>query len=89
MSYATRQKKGQLLCAKLSEAVAHIAPGGIGRWDRVWEIVDRPSVKFMLALTEWETNPCTDAAKAVSHAYDDVVTAWRVAADEYATEKSA
>ncbi len=89
MSYADRQQKGQLLCQKLAEAVAGIAPKGIGHWDRAWEIVDRPSVKFMLALTAWETNPSTDVAKAVSRAYDDLLSAWRVAADEYAAERSA
>ena len=89
MSYADRQAKGQLLCQKLTEAVANIAPRGIGRWDRVWQIVDAPSARFMLALSAWETGPSNDAAMNVSSAYDDVLDAWRVAAAEYAAEWSA
>ena len=89
MSYATRQAKGRLLCCKLSDAVAHVVPGGIGGWDRAWEIVDRPSAEFMVALSAWETSPSTDAAMGVSSAFDHVLSAWREAAAEYATERSA
>ncbi len=89
MSYASRQEKGRLLCQKLAETVAHIAPTGIGRWDRCWQIVDPPSAGFMLALSAWETSPSNDAAMDVSSAYDDVLDAWRQASSEYTTEGAA
>ena len=86
--YAERQEKGRLLCQKLAEAVATMAPKGIGRWDRCWEVVDVPSGEFMVALTVWEAEPSDEAALQVSNAYDAVMAAWRVAAFEYTTEKA-
>ena len=65
---------------------AVIAPKGIGRWDRAWEIVDAPSGAFVIALTAWETSPSDEAALVVSGAYDGVLNAWREAASEYTTE---
>ena len=88
MSYADRQAKGRLLSWKLAEAVAILAPKGIGHWDRCWKVVDGPSAEFMLALISWERSPSDDAAMAVSSAYDNVLGAWRQAAAEYATERA-
>ena len=86
MSYSDRQEKGRLLCEKLAAAVASIAPEGIGRWDRCWEVVDAPSAEFMVALTSWETSPSDEAVTTASRAYDGVLDAWRQAAAEYTTE---
>ena len=88
MRYAERQEKGRLLCWKLAEAVANIAPRGISRWDRAWQIVDGPGAEYMVALISWETNPSDAAALQVSDAYDAVIAAWRVAVAECATERS-
>ena len=89
MSYATRQEKGRLLCQKLAEAVASIAPKGIGGWDRVWEIVDGPSAEFMVALSGWETNPTDELRLRVSNCYDGVLAAWRQADVEYTRRATA
>ena len=86
--YAGRQEKGRLLCQKLAEAVAHIAPREIGRWDRAWTIVDGPSATFMAALSAWEIDPSDLTMQRVSDAYDEVTDAWRNAAAEYTTEKA-
>ncbi len=86
--YADRREKGRILCHKLAEAVASIAPKGISHWDRCWEVVDGPGAEYMLALTSWERSPSDEAAMAVSSAYDEVLDAWRQAAVEYATERA-
>ena len=89
MSYADRQETGRLLSRKLAEAVAIIAPRGIGRWDRCWEVVDAPSGEFMTALSAWEIDPSDVTMQRVSDAYDAVMAAWHVAVAEYTTEGAA
>ena len=89
MSYANRQAKGKILCQKLAEAVAKIAPNGIGRWDRCWEVVDAPSVEFMIELSAWEVDPSDVTMQRVSNAYDAVMAAWRIAVSEYVAEGAA
>ena len=89
MSYADRQEKGRLLSWKLAEAVAIIAPRGIGRWDRCWEVVDAPGGEFMTALSSWERDPSDVTMQRVSDAYDAVMEAWHVAVAEYTTEGAA
>ena len=89
MTYEQRQAKGKILCQKLSEAVAHIVPEGIGRWDRAWEIVDSSSAIFMNALSAWEIDPSDATMQRVSDAYDAVLDAWRRAAAEFCAERSA
>ena len=86
MSHADRREKGRILCQKLAEAVASIAPKGIGRWDRCWEVVDAPSAEFMTALSAWEIDPSDMTMQLVHDAYDVVMAAWRVAVAEYTTE---
>ena len=89
MTYDQRQAKGKILCQKLAEAVASVAPKGIGRWDRCWEVVDGPSAEFMTALSAWEIDPSDVTMQRVSDAYDAVMAAWRVAVAEYTTEGAA
>ena len=89
MSYTTRQEKGRLLCQRLAEAVASIAPEGIDGWDRAWEIVDGSSTEFMLALSSWETAPTDELRLRVSDCYDDVLAAWTQAAAEYTRRATA
>ena len=88
MSYSQRQQEGRQLCERLAERVAKVVPDGIGRWDRVWQVVDAPSAEFMLALAQWETVPTNEHRFGVSHAYDDVLDAWRNAAAEYTVKKA-
>ena len=83
MSHADRREKGRILCQKLAEAVASIAPKGIGRWDHCWEVVDAPSAEFMTALSAWEIDPSDMTMQRVSDAYDLVLESWRFAAAEF------
>ena len=89
MSYADRQETGRLLSRKLAEAVAIIAPRGIGRWDRCWEVVDGPGANYMTALSAWEIDPSDVTMQRVSDAYDAVMAAWRIAVSEYVAEGAA
>ena len=89
MTHGERQAKGKILCEKLTEAVAYIAPEEIGRWDRTWQIVDAPGAEFMTALSTWELDPSDVAMQRVSDAYDAVMAAWRLAVAEYVVERSA
>ena len=84
MTFDQRKAKGKILCEKLAEAVAKIAPNGIGLWDRCWEVVDPPSATFMSALSGWEVDPSDVTMQRVSRAYDSVMAAWGVAVAEYA-----
>ncbi len=88
-TYDQRQAKGKILCEKLADHVAVIAPKGIGLWDRAWEIVDGSSATFMNALSAWEIEPSNVTMQRVSVAYDAVMAAWRVAVAEYTTEGAA
>lgn len=88
MTYDQRQAKGKILCEKLSEAVAHIAPKGIGHWDRCWQVVDAPSAEFMTALSAWEADPSDVTMQRVSDAYDVVLESWRTAVAEFTAERS-
>ena len=89
MTHEERQAKAKILCEKLAEAVAGIAPEGIGRWDRCWQVVDAPSAEFMTALSAWEADPSDMTMQLVHDAYDAGMAAWRQAASEYTTEGAA
>ena len=89
MTFEQRQGKGKILFQKLAEAVAKIAPNGIGRWDRCWEVVDAPSAEYMIALSAWEIDPSNVTMQRVSNAYDAVMAAWRMAVSEYVAEGAA
>ena len=83
MSTTDRLARGTELCRRLSSAVAALAPRGIGRWERAWEIVGPADSEFMIALTAWEADP-TDAPMArVESAYKAVLCAWAEAIREY------
>ena len=89
MTYDQRQARGTILCQRLGDHVAAVAPTGIGHWDRCWEVVDAPSVEFMTALSAWEIEPSDVTMQRVSDAYDTVMAAWHVAVVEYTTEGAA
>jgi len=83
MTAAERREGGIRLCRRLAEEVAEIAPQGIGRWDRAWEIVDGPSAAFMIALTRWEATGSERDKPPLRTAYYAVLEAWREATAEY------
>ena len=86
MTYGERQAKGRILCEKLAEAIAYLAPEEIGRWDRAWQIVDAPGAEFMTALSTWETEPSDITMQRISDAYDAVMAAWHAGVSEYVGE---
>ena len=86
MTYDQRQAKGKILCQKLVEHVGRMAPEGIGRWNRSWEIVDGPSAEFMALLTAWEIDPSDMTMGRVSAAYDLVLAAWEEAGRAFERE---
>lgn len=81
----TVRERATEICRRLTADVAEIAPQGIGRWARAWEVVDAPSVDFWVALMEWESNPSSEDAKdRVRSAYRTLIEAWHQASSEYA-----
>ncbi len=83
MSPEERQDRGTELCQRLSEAVADIAPSGIGHWDRTWEIVGPADAQFMVALSDWESEPTAEALATVTAAYDACLAAWTDAVSQF------
>ena len=84
MSCDERREKARLLCEKLIERTAEVAPDGLAGWDRIWAFTDGPWATFMIALTSWESDPCDATLRRTSDAYDAVLSAWRAAAAEFA-----
>ena len=73
----------RVVCERLTEEVAQLAPPGLGDWDGAWEIVDAPSAVFLECLTRWEqTGEQTDQDRCDT-AYAVVIDAWRLAASEF------
>ena len=81
------RERGTQICERLCREVAEIAPEGIGRWNRAWEIAAEPDVEFMLALALWEADPNEDAKVRVRAAYNAVLDAWRRAAADFKSRK--
>ena len=87
MTYAERQETGRQLCLKLTERIGEVAAAvPIDHWP---PIADAPSAEFMAALTAWELAPSDSTMQRVSEAYEAVIEAWRTAAIEYVTDRSA
>ena len=87
MTITERRERGTELCRRLSSAVAAIAPPGIGRWEKAWQIVGPADSAFMAALTGWEADPTDTAMARVEFAYKAVLHAWAGAASEYEKER--
>ena len=83
MTVGDRRDSGTALCHRLAARVADIAPEGVGRWDRAWDIVAPADVAFMIALNAWESDPTENTKDCVKAAYNDVLDAWRRAAAEF------
>ena len=86
--YQERQAKGKILCEKLADQVAVIAPTGIDRWGRCWQVMDAPNATFVIALSAWECDPSDLTLGRVTAAYDAVLDAWREAAAEFTAERT-
>lgn len=83
MNAHARIAKGTRLCQRLAEDVTVSAPAGLGTWNRTWEIVGPDSTEFLVKLTTWEASGDASILPELRAAYDRVLEAWRVAADEY------
>src|SRR5690606_22256824 len=84
------RERGAEVCRRLERAVAVVAPPGIGRWPRAWELVAPADAEFMAALSAWEADPTSEAARqAVRDTFSGVVGAWRLAAIEYRRHQGA
>ena len=88
MRHCERRERGTELCSRLAKRVAEIAPAGIGRWDRAWDIVAEPGAKFIVALTAWEAEPSSVTKERIRITYNNVLRAWRRAVAEYESERA-
>ena len=88
MNATERRQRGTLLCTRLSEEVAALAPEHIGQWPPTWPIVAPADTAFMLALTRWEATGDEAHKPPLRSAYFDVLAAWRRAAAEYDRERA-
>ena len=61
---------------RLTEAVSDIAPPRIGHWEKTWDLVSNADAEFMVALSDWESEPTPEALATVTAAYDAVLDAW-------------
>ena len=85
---ADRRERGTKLCRRLAADVGGIAPTGIGRWSRTWDMVASADTAFMLALLRWERTGDDAERPALRQAYAAVLDAWRRAAAEYERERA-
>jgi hypothetical protein len=83
---ADRRERGTELCRRLTADVTSIAPPGIGRWGRAWEIVADADSSFMIALTSWEATGDDSMRPALRAAYARALDAWREAVAEWQRE---
>jgi hypothetical protein len=77
---------GRKMCERLAAAVSAIAPAGIGAWPQAWEVVGPASADFMELLTRWEDTGKKALLPRIRTAYDDVLAAWKRAAEQYERE---
>jgi hypothetical protein len=81
-----RQAKAARLCRRLAQAVAAIAPQGIGAWPEAWDIVDPASAEFLSLLTQWEASGDAEILPRLEAAYDAVLAAWTEAVERFTRE---
>lgn len=76
--------RGQALIECVTSRIAEIVPKGLGRWDRAWELAAAPSDAFFDAVLAWEKGEDTpERRQPVTKAADEMVRAWRRAAEEW------
>jgi hypothetical protein len=86
VSLDERRERGRLLCGHLAADVVKLAPEGVGRWERAWEIVAAADADFILALAHWEATGLDADKPALRAAYFAVLDAWKRAATEYRSQ---
>jgi hypothetical protein len=79
----TTEERTRYVCRRLTERVGEVAPPGLGKWDRAWEVVADPSTAFLDALREWEGEDTPKSRARLQAAADAVVKAWRLASQEW------
>lgn len=84
----TRDEVARRVAARLAERVRRVAPPGLGRWDGAWALVEAPSVRFLDVLNDWQHADPADGRdaerkRAVTDAANEVIAAWRVAAERW------
>ncbi len=79
----TTEERTRYVCRRLTERVGEVAPPGLGKWDRAWELVADPSTAFLDALTAWEGEDAPRSRARLQAAADAVVRAWRLAGEEW------
>jgi hypothetical protein len=77
------RRDGTRVARWVTDRVREVAPPGLGRWPRAWELVEAPSAEFLDALAAWEETGAPEDKAAASQAASDVVAAWREAARQW------
>lgn len=75
-------------CIRITQRIGDTAPTGLGRWDRTWEIVERPSNRFLDALKTWLDQQTVEARAKLHRAADQLVEAWERAGEEWPGESA-
>jgi hypothetical protein len=78
----SRHERARVVCNRVAERVAVVAPSGLGRWGHAWAMVEAPSTAFLDALLRWEHAETDEEAlrDEVRAAADTLVQAWTDAA---------
>jgi len=79
--------RGKEIVKKVVVRIAEVAPQGLGRWDRAWDLIEEPSNAFLDALAVWERSDTADTRRRLQSAADEFVRAWRCAAEEWVEDK--
>ncbi len=82
----TRAEAVRVVCKRLTRDVDAIAPPGIGKWDRAWQMTAAADRDFRVALAAWEATGTEANRLRVRDAYDAVLDAWREAAQRFAKD---
>lgn len=78
-----RKERSRLICQRVSEGVAAVAPRQIGRWTPAWELVEAPSAAFLEALGSWVETGSMEDQRAVQRTAEAVRNAWREAVRQW------
>jgi hypothetical protein len=78
-----RRERAAEICRRVSDAVARVAPPDLGYWDPAWALVEAPSQAFLDALATWVETGAVEDQRAVQEAGNDVVRAWKEAAQQW------
>lgn len=73
----SRRAEGTRICGHLCEAVAKLAPPGIGERDDVWEAVAPATDGFMALLQAWERTGNEADKQRLRDSYRALLDAWR------------